>query len=693
MGFNDLGEPRGGTLSSLTAKHIVTNIVENYGVWTTSPDAGIGPGQLPRFSGGAQLTNHLSGVINMGANGLTYAGSGTPRSYLVNYGKIISATTTVWSPSTIGIDFINYGLLENYSYVYIFRGQNFGTIWAYNYLTEISIFGDPNTGEYFSFEPGTMLTGSGSNIACGGPVQWNAGNSIHNGSLRISQGSGGATFANAEFKVLANYTNTVAGGIARGALTITNPSVITDLHSYSDAFVSFWSFGVTNAGTMYADNFSHVIYGFGNGGSLIIRSNASFAGGSLHGDGNALIRTGASATFSGGSVDGQFMENFGNVVVTAATWFTGNAYFENKSGANVYFGGGDFRAGPASLANYGTMNGFGGIYISATNYNTVTADDPLVRTLVLGDYYQIAGQTQLRGGNFGGVINLLGGTLDGAGSVGTVINNANVLPGLPLGIINASGGYTNLAGGTYHMQIGATNNYDRINVAGAAKLAGTLNVSFADGFYPAVGNTFTAMTYTARSGTFDNVILPGYDFEVIYNPTNLLLRASNALPVVTLTISGGSTQTVCVPFKLSAIGSDPDGVVTNISFYMNNTLIGTFAGSSASTFVESDYPETNVFEARATDDRNGKRGTNQEVAFVTAPLHLLSLGGMRTNGFKLCMLGEVSSNYLVFATTNLDIPFTNWVNLGLMENTNGIWRYLDSDATNLPHRFYRARQY
>ncbi len=680
-------------ICSQAQKHIVTNIVENYGSWTTSPDAGIGPGQLPRFSGGAQLTNHLSGVINMGANALNYAGAQTTRSYLVNHGKVIAATTSVWSPSTIGIDFLNYGLLENYSYVYIARGQNFGTMWGYNGLTQISIFGDPTSGEYFSFEPSTVFSGIGPNIACGGLVQWNAPNTIHAGSLGIGQGSGGATYANAEFKIIANYTNTAALHINRGALTITDPAIITDLRSYGDSFVSFWSFGVTNAGTMYVDNFSHVIYGFGNGGTLVIRTNGGFAGGSLYGGGNVIITPSATATFSGMGVDAQLIENFGNTVVTVGTHLTGNSHFENHTDRPIYFGGGDFRTGPATLANHGAINGFGGIYVTATNHNLVTANDPLNRTLALGDYWQATGATQLRGGNFSGTINVLGGTLDGAGNVGTVINGAHVLPGNPLGNINATGNYTNLASGTYHLQIGATNNYDRINVAGTAQLAGTLNVLFTNGFYPVIGNTFTAMTYTARSGVFNQVLLPGYDFEVIYTPTSLLLRASNALPVVNFSVSGGNTQWVCQPFELSASATDPDGVVTNISFYMNNSLIGSYAGSSASLTVESDFPATNSFTARATDDRSGIRSTNNEVALVTAPLHLLSLGGMRTNGFKICMLGEAGSNYLVFATTNLNQPYNDWVNLGTMERTNGIWRHIDAGITNLPRRFYRAEQY
>ncbi len=57
------------------------------------------------------------------------------------------------------------------------------------------------------------------------------------------------------------------------------------------------------------------------------------------------------------------------------------------------------------------------------------------------------------------------------------------------------------------------------------------------------------------------------------------------------------------------------------------------------------------------------------------------------------MTGETGSNYMVFATTNIVEPTTNWTQLGLMENTNGIWRFYDhGTVTNRPYRFYRALQ-
>ena len=40
---------------------------------------------------------------------------------------------------------------------------------------------------------------------------------------------------------------------------------------------------------------------------------------------------------------------------------------------------------------------------------------------------------------------------------------------------------------------------------------------------------------------------------------------------------------------------------------------------------------------------------------------------------------------------NTNLLTTNWVNLGPMAYTNGIWRFYDANTiTNLPRRYYRA---
>ena len=76
---------------------------------------------------------------------------------------------------------------------------------------------------------------------------------------------------------------------------------------------------------------------------------------------------------------------------------------------------------------------------------------------------------------------------------------------------------------------------------------------------------------------------------------------------------------------------------------------------------------------------------------VSCPLHWPLAGGFRTNGaFKLCMAGEAGRDYQLLAST--DLNSTNWMPLGIMESTNGIWRLLDTGAVSNGWRFYRAEQ-
>jgi len=683
-------------ISGLVRKNVTSNIIENYGEFAYSPDGGYGSGDLLRFSGGAHLTNHVGGVINMKDNALQYAGTQTPRSWFVNYGTVRTTSPGVFSPSYISIDFINHGLLDNYGYVYINRGTNFGTMRCNNGLAEISIFGDPDANEYFSFEPGTTLLAP-IQLAAGGPVQWRATNSVHPGGFFIGAGSGGATFPNAELKLLAPYTNTSSVVVNRGGFTIADPNLVADLRSLSDGvFNDFHSFVISNAGTIRLDNVSHTIRNFANGGTVFVRSNASFAGGAIYGGGRWVLAEGS--TFSGSSFTAQRIDNFGAAYVEGGTSFGGNSVFTNHAGATLHFAG-SFSGSAASLINYGEIFGYGGASFPTTNFALVEVDDSLGRTLSMSRYAQLAGETRLRRGVLGGAINILGGEINGTNRItGSLFNAAAFNAGTPFGLLTISGDYTNTASGVEQMQLRANTavpgrDYTQVRVGGTAVLAGTLNVTFAPGFFPSIGSSFTAMTWTARSSVFDQILTPDYDFDIQYYPNALVLRASNALPSVV--VSAPATQLVCVPFLLSASAADLDGVVTNLDLLFGTNVIGSFPSSAGSVRVLFDFPQTVTFSARATDDRGGVKTVATNVVYVTMPLHVINLGGFATNKneFKLCMLGETGSNYVVEAAEMFSVPtVTNWHDIGTMSFSNGIFRFFDTNAPDFQMRYYRARQ-
>jgi len=60
--------------------------------------------------------------------------------------------------------------------------------------------------------------------------------------------------------------------------------------------------------------------------------------------------------------------------------------------------------------------------------------------------------------------------------------------------------------------------------------------------------------------------------------------------------------------------------------------------------------------------------------------------GISEGGFRLVMLGEFGEQYVIEGTTN----FVEWVPFVTVTNTFGIVQTLDTNAANLPLRFYRA---
>jgi hypothetical protein len=73
--------------------------------------------------------------------------------------------------------------------------------------------------------------------------------------------------------------------------------------------------------------------------------------------------------------------------------------------------------------------------------------------------------------------------------------------------------------------------FDQLTVSGDATLGGQLTVSLIDGFSPSAGQTFTILTAEAVAGAFTSEVLPalpGFNFEVIYNPQSVVLTVSPA---------------------------------------------------------------------------------------------------------------------------------------------------------------------
>lgn len=151
------------------------------------------------------------------------------------------------------------------------------------------------------------------------------------------------------------------------------------------------------------------------------------------------------------------------------------------------------------------------------------------------------GRVQLNGGTLDTqFVNIDGGTLAGAGEVFAGVGpvkspvrnlSGRIEPGAPIGELIVDGDLSNQAAATIAFDLGGTTaitQYDRISVGRSAFLAGTLEVSLAGAFTPAVGNMFTILTAAdSIVGEFDNLQLPGgFTWSVTYNANNVVLAVT-----------------------------------------------------------------------------------------------------------------------------------------------------------------------
>ncbi|HWZ82751.1 MAG TPA: hypothetical protein VNW47_09005 [Terriglobales bacterium] len=129
-------------------------------------------------------------------------------------------------------------------------------------------------------------------------------------------------------------------------------------------------------------------------------------------------------------------------------------------------------------------------------------------------------------------VNINGGKLFGTGTVASSVNSkASVTAGdtaSKAGTLSVST-YTQQSAGSLNIQLGGTTvgtQYSQLAVANGASLNGTLNVNLINGFIPTIGDVYTILTSSARTGTFSTVNLPalsGAHFVINYSSTSVTL--------------------------------------------------------------------------------------------------------------------------------------------------------------------------
>lgn len=98
----------------------------------------------------------------------------------------------------------------------------------------------------------------------------------------------------------------------------------------------------------------------------------------------------------------------------------------------------------------------------------------------------------------------------------------------------APGTYTQNANGSLNIAIGGLTvgtQYGQLAVANGASLNGTLNLTLINNFLPAIGDTFTILTCSARTAQFATVnglsINGGEHFQITYGATSVTLKVAS----------------------------------------------------------------------------------------------------------------------------------------------------------------------
>jgi len=529
------------------------------------------------INGGANFTT-VGAFTNSGA--LT-VGSGSTFTATGNYTN--TGTSTVQAGGTFsekgtlsgGGTFTNGGTLEAASGNTMDLKNNVantgGTILATGASSQVLLDGATISGGMLTTASGGAMVGENSatldgttsavTLSTGSTLQVNNGQTLqvkgtihNNGTINLNSTgtatglllTGNTTFASTGTLTLSNNASNIISATASTDV-LTNGDTIQGSGNIGNGLM-----GLVNNNAIIANQSTPLIInvsaaGFNNNGTLTVNTGDTL---SITGAANSFLNfNNGTGTLTGGiyNVSGtlQFpganiVNNAANITLTGASAKILNSATSTNGLANFAANapGGSFTInGGANFSTLGNYSNAGALTIGSGSTLTVGGTGTT--------YTQTAGTTTDDGTlvlSGTGSLNLNGGGLFGTGKItGAVKSSGAVTPGnssTSTGILTETGAYTQNAGGTLDISIGGTTagtQYDQLNPS-TASLGGALNTNLINGFAPTVGQSFTIMNFTSRTGTFASCdgklggttcpINGSEHFNVTYNGTSVVLTVA-----------------------------------------------------------------------------------------------------------------------------------------------------------------------
>jgi hypothetical protein len=389
------------------------------------------------------------------------------------------------------------------------NGSNTYVQGTFNNQGNIQINGGNGYNTYFLLTGNTTLQG-------GGAMTLKSGDS--GGRAYVYQTAGGTT--------LNNVNNTIQGygEIGVNGLSVVNGAAGTILANTPGRNLYIDGSGtLTNNGTLQANA----------GSALVVTQNlANFSGNTLTG-GTYFANNGTLQFNLGSNTGGEIVNNAANIHLFGADSSFVDEYSNNAlsnlsnnagTGSFTVDGGAAFDASDTGFTNAGAV-----LVGAGSSFST------------LGEYDQTGGTTQDDGTITATLLNILGGTLSGTGTVNGDVNigpGGKLSPGDSPGTIAINGNYSQA--GLLYEELGGTPGsglFDFTNIDLSAAIGGTLDIDLVNGFAPGVNAHYVydiLYAFGGVSGTFGTVNflnLPSGDtYSVDYSNPNYVILDLNGKP-------------------------------------------------------------------------------------------------------------------------------------------------------------------